>query len=43
MSVDRDDAEAIFISCSALRSVEIVVELERPVGKPVVVSNQAMA
>ena len=35
-------ADAIFISCGGLRSLEIVEELENVVGKPVIVSNQAM-
>jgi len=42
-SVDQPEAEGLFISCGALRSIEIVDELERKIGKPVVVSNQAMA
>ncbi len=41
-SLDRPEADAIFISCGALRSVEIVEALEAETGKPVVVSNQAM-
>jgi maleate isomerase len=41
-SVDRADADALFVSCGALRSLDIVDELEQRVGKPVVVSNQAM-
>ncbi len=39
---DRIDADTLFISCGALRSLEIVEELEQAVGKPVVTSNQAM-
>lgn len=39
---DRPEAEAIFISCGALRSLDIVQELETIVQKPVVCSNQAM-
>jgi len=42
-SVDQPEAEGLFVSCGALRSIEIVDELERKIGKPVVVSNQAMA
>lgn len=42
-SLDRPDADAIFISCGALRSVEIIDKLESRVGKPVIVSNQALA
>lgn len=40
--VDRPEADAIFISCGALRSVDIIEALERETGKPVVTSNQAM-
>ncbi|MBW2059846.1 MAG: arylmalonate decarboxylase [Deltaproteobacteria bacterium] len=41
-SLDRPDAEAIFVSCGALRTLDIVDALEQKVGKPVVASNQAM-
>lgn len=41
-AVDRESAEALFISCGALRSLEITEYLERELGKPVIVSNQAM-
>jgi len=41
-SLDRPDADAVFISCGALRSLDIVEELEQAIGKPVVTSNQAM-
>lgn len=41
-SVDRPDADAVFISCGALRSVEVIDQLERELGKPVVTSNQAL-
>ena len=40
--IDRPDAEAVFLSCGALRSLDVVEEIEQRVGKPVVVSNQAM-
>lgn len=36
------DADALFISCTALRAAGCVEELERRLGKPVVTSNQAM-
>lgn len=42
LSIDRQDAQAIFISCGALRSIDVVDEIEKKVGKPVIVSNQAM-
>ncbi len=38
-----DDAEALFISCTALRSAEIAGLIEKEIGKPVVTSNQAAA
>jgi maleate isomerase len=40
-SLDRPDADAIFISCGALRSLEAIPEIERRLGKPVIGSNQA--
>lgn len=39
--VNRADAQAVFISCSNLRTLEIIEGLERDLGKPVVTSNQA--
>jgi maleate isomerase len=42
LSIDRQDAEAIFISCGALRSIDVVDKIEEMVRKPVIVSNQAM-
>lgn len=41
-SVDREDSDAVFISCGALRSVEIIDALEARLNKPVITSNQAM-
>ena len=40
-SVCRPDADVLFCSCAAWRSLEIVEEIERRVGIPVVTSNQA--
>ena len=42
LSIDRQDAEAIFISCGALRSIDVVDKIEEIARKPVIVSNQAM-
>lgn len=41
-SLDRPDADAVFVCCGALRALDIVDDLENQVAKPVVVSNQAM-
>ena len=42
ISLDRDDVDAIFISCGALRALDIIDEIEATIGKPVIYSNQAM-
>ncbi|MGE0238191.1 MAG: arylmalonate decarboxylase [Parvibaculaceae bacterium] len=41
-SVDRPEAEAVFVCCGALRALDIVADLEAELGKPVIVSNQGM-
>ncbi len=38
-----NDTEALFISCTALRSAEVAGLIEKEIGKPVVTSNQAAA
>jgi len=40
-ALDRPDADALFVCCGALRTLDIVGTLEADVGKPAVVSNQA--
>jgi maleate cis-trans isomerase len=42
LSLDRPEAEAIFVSCGALRTLDVVGEIEARAGKPVISSNQAM-
>jgi maleate cis-trans isomerase len=39
---DHPDAAAVVLSCTDMRSVEVVARLEAHLGKPVVCSNQAM-
>jgi maleate isomerase len=39
----RDEADAYFISCTAVRSLEVVEDLERDLGRPVFTSNQVAA
>jgi maleate isomerase len=39
---DYKDADAIFISCTATRALDIIEQLEREIGLPVVTSNQAV-
>ena len=38
---DRDDADAVLVSCTNFRSAEILRHLEQDLGKPVVTANQA--
>ena len=40
-AIDHPDAQAIFISCTAVAAAEVIDEIERASGKPVVTSNQA--
>lgn len=42
LEADRDDAEALFISCTAIRAVEVVDKIEQKLGKPVVTAVQAL-
>src|ERR671924_394949 len=37
------DAQALFISCTALRSASVAAEIERDIGRPVITSNLATA
>lgn len=41
-AVDTPEADAVLISCGALRSIDIVEQAETLIGKPVICSNQAM-
>jgi maleate isomerase len=41
-AIDAPEAEALFISCTALRATGTIAALEAELGKPVVTSNQAM-
>jgi maleate isomerase len=40
---DVPEAEALFISCTAVPAVATIAEIETRIGKPVVTSNQASA
>ncbi|MFP6741915.1 MAG: Asp/Glu racemase, partial [Alphaproteobacteria bacterium] len=39
---DSAEAEAIVLSCTDMRSIEVIERLEAALGKPVISSNQAM-
>ncbi|MGB7244211.1 MAG: arylmalonate decarboxylase [Sulfitobacter sp.] len=39
--IDRPDADAVFLSCSGIRALEVAEEIEQIIGKPVITSNQA--
>ncbi len=40
-AANTPDAEAIFISCTNLATIDVIESIERDLGKPVVTSNQA--
>ena len=42
VQADRTDADALFISCTAIRAVEVIEAIEQKIGKPVVSANQAL-
>jgi maleate isomerase/arylmalonate decarboxylase len=42
LRADHPEAQAIVLSCTDMRAVEVLARLERALGKPVVTSNQAM-
>ena len=41
IEIDRPDADAVFLSCGGIRSLEVAEEIEQTIGKPVITSNQA--
>lgn len=42
VSLDRPEADAIFVSCGALRTLDVIGDIESQCGKPAICSNQAM-
>ncbi|MEL7098423.1 MAG: Asp/Glu racemase [Pseudomonadota bacterium] len=42
LRADGPDVDAIVLSCTDMRAVEVIARLEATLGKPVVTSNQAM-
>jgi maleate isomerase len=42
LAQDHPDADAIFVSCGALRTLDVIGEIEARAGKPTICSNQAM-
>jgi maleate isomerase len=42
LAQDHPDADAIFISCGALRTLDVIGEIESRAAKPAICSNQAM-
>jgi maleate isomerase len=43
LEIDVPEADAIFISCTALRTADVIDGIEAALGKPVITSNQALA
>jgi maleate isomerase/arylmalonate decarboxylase len=42
LAADHPEAQGIVLSCTDMRSVEVIARLEKATGKPVITSNQAM-
>jgi len=42
IEADRPEADALFISCTAIRAVDAIERIEQALGKPVVSANQAL-
>ncbi|MFT5502559.1 MAG: maleate isomerase [Gammaproteobacteria bacterium] len=42
ISANSEEAEALLLSCTDMRAVEVISALEETLGKPVVTSNQAL-
>ena len=40
--IDLNDADALFVSCTALPALEILDEVEKKINKPVFSSNQTL-
>lgn len=38
---DHPEADAVFVSCTALPTYDVVAPLEQALGKPIVTANQA--
>lgn len=39
----RDDVDGVFVSCTSLRTLQVIAKAEDLLGKPVISSNQALA
>ena len=42
LQADHPQAQALFISCTAIRAVDVVDKIERTINKPVITANQAL-
>ena len=42
LEADRADAAGLFISCTAIRAVDVIEKIEQKLGKPVITAVQAM-
>ncbi len=42
VEADRPEADALFISCTAIRALDVADRIEQAIGKPVITANQAM-
>ena len=42
LAIDDPKADAVLLSCGALRSIDVIDKIEQKLGKPAICSNQAM-
>jgi maleate isomerase len=42
LAMRHPEADAYFVSCTAIKSADVIDDLERELGRPVITSNQAM-
>ena len=42
LAIDDPQADAVLLSCGALRSIDVIDKIEQKLGKPAICSNQAM-
>ena len=42
IQADRPEADALFISCTAIRAVDVLDSIEQTIGKPVISANQTL-
>tara|TARA_B110000008_G_C16419653_1_gene343284 strand:- start:95 stop:277 length:183 start_codon:yes stop_codon:yes gene_type:complete len=42
LEANRPEADAVFLSCTAIRAADVIDKIEKKINKPVVTANQSM-